>query len=99
MSSGLVSESYSPPLAGVIRGYPYTKLVGVAGIEPATFPIRGGHAPAALHSELAAHTGFEPVISTVTGWRPLQTGPMNHFRVVCSDGWGRTNSATTLASG
>ena len=24
----------------------------------------------------ATHTGFEPVISTVTGWRPLQTGPM-----------------------
>ena len=24
----------------------------------------------------ATHTGFEPVVSTLTKWRPLQTGPM-----------------------
>ena len=29
----------------------------------------------------ATHTGFEPVISTVTGWRPLQTGPMGRVVV------------------
>jgi hypothetical protein len=36
----------------------------------------------AYRTKSATHTGFEPVISTVTGWRPLQTGPMG--RVVFS---------------
>ena len=33
-----------------------------------------------IRLQQATHTGFEPVISTLTKWRPLQTGPMGHFQ-------------------
>ncbi len=38
--------------------------------------LRPAAQPLAYRTRSATHTGFEPVISTVTGWRPLQTGPM-----------------------
>ncbi len=38
--------------------------------------------PVAYVPESATHTGFEPVISTVTGWRPLQTGLMGRVSFV-----------------
>ena len=31
---------------------------------------------------LATHTGFEPVISAVTGQRPLQAGPMGQGNIL-----------------
>jgi hypothetical protein len=45
--------------------------------------LRPAAQPLAYRTMKATHTGFEPVISTVTGWRPLQTGPMGRV-VRCS---------------
>ena len=57
--------------------------VGTEGFEPsASLVLSQSGLPVAYVPKLATHTGFEPVISTVTGWRPLQTGPMG--RVVFS---------------
>jgi hypothetical protein len=38
--------------------------------------LRPAAQPLAYRTKSATHTGFEPAISTLTGWRPLQTGPM-----------------------
>ena len=51
--------------------------VGTEGFEPsASLVLSQSGLPVAYVPKSATHTGFEPVISTVTGWRPLQTGPM-----------------------
>ena len=64
-----------------IRHTPRTCIVSSAGeirtrrhwfLRPAAHPL-------AYRTKPATHTGFEPVISTVTGWRPLQTGLMGRF--------------------
>jgi hypothetical protein len=50
--------------------------------------LRPAAQPLAYRTMPATHTGFEPVISTVTGWRPLQTGPMGRIVVrVVLDGF------------
>ena len=51
--------------------------VGTEGFEPsASLVLSQSGLPVAYVPKSATHTGFEPVISTVTGWRPLQTGLM-----------------------
>ena len=65
---------------------PTAHLVRPEGVEPSRHKghwfLRPAAQPLAYRTLQATHTGFEPVISTVTGWRPLQTGPMG--RVVFS---------------
>ena len=47
--------------------------------------LRPAAQPLAYRTKSATHTGFEPVISTVTGWRPLQTGPMGRVVFVFAE--------------